>query len=28
MGKPRASFVCQNCGAVSGRWQGRCEACG
>jgi DNA repair protein RadA/Sms len=20
--------VCQNCGAASGRWQGRCEACG
>jgi DNA repair protein RadA/Sms len=20
--------VCQNCGAVSGRWQGKCEACG
>ncbi len=28
MAKPRASFVCQNCGAVTGRWQGRCEACG
>ncbi len=26
--KARASFVCQNCGAVSQRWQGRCEACG
>jgi DNA repair protein RadA/Sms len=26
--KPRASFVCQNCGAVSQRWQGRCESCG
>jgi DNA repair protein RadA/Sms len=22
------SFVCQNCGAVYGRWQGKCEACG
>lgn len=22
------AFVCQNCGAVYGRWQGRCEACG
>src|SRR5262245_9332434 len=25
---PRMSFVCQNCGAVSPRWQGRCDACG
>src|SRR5580704_5024660 len=22
------TFVCQNCGAVTGRWQGKCEACG
>jgi DNA repair protein RadA/Sms len=22
------SFVCQNCGAVSNRWQGKCDACG
>jgi DNA repair protein RadA/Sms len=21
-------FVCQNCGAAYGRWQGKCEACG
>lgn len=21
-------FVCQNCGAVSSRWQGRCDSCG
>ncbi|MGA2636541.1 DNA repair protein RadA [Methylocella sp.] len=28
MAKPRASFACQNCGALSQRWQGRCEACG
>jgi DNA repair protein RadA/Sms len=28
MTKPRASFVCQNCGAVSQRWLGRCESCG
>ncbi len=28
MAKPRANFVCQNCGAVSNRWQGKCEACG
>jgi DNA repair protein RadA/Sms len=23
-----ASFICQNCGAVYGRWQGKCDACG
>jgi DNA repair protein RadA/Sms len=28
MAKARANFVCQSCGAVSSRWQGRCEACG
>ena len=28
MVKTHASFVCQNCGAVAQRWQGRCEACG
>jgi DNA repair protein RadA/Sms len=28
MAKPRASFVCQACGAVSPRWQGKCESCG
>src|SRR5947209_9919775 len=22
------NFVCQNCGAAYGRWQGKCEACG
>ena len=22
------SFTCQSCGAVFGRWQGKCEACG
>jgi DNA repair protein RadA/Sms len=22
------TFVCQNCGAASARWQGKCEACG
>ena len=27
MAKPHSTFVCQNCGAVSQRWQGRCEAC-
>ncbi len=26
--KARSSFICQNCGAVSQRWQGRCESCG
>ncbi len=24
----KAQFVCQNCGAVSPRWQGRCDDCG
>ncbi len=28
MARARASYVCQNCGAVSQRWQGKCEACG
>jgi len=28
MAHPHASFVCQNCGAVNQRWQGRCDACG
>ncbi len=28
MARPRTSFVCQNCGAVAPRWQGRCDACG
>jgi DNA repair protein RadA/Sms len=28
MAKARAIFVCQNCGATGGRWQGRCDACG
>src|SRR6516165_2859715 len=23
-----ASFMCQSCGAVYGRWQGKCDACG
>ena len=27
MSKARTTFVCQNCGAVAQRWQGRCEAC-
>ena len=28
MAKVRANFVCQACGAVSPRWQGKCESCG
>jgi len=28
MAKIRTSFVCQTCGAVAPRWQGRCDACG
>ncbi len=27
MARSRSTFVCQNCGAVSSRWQGRCESC-
>jgi len=28
MARRSPTFVCQNCGAVSGRWQGKCDACG
>ncbi len=28
MAKARTSYVCQSCGAVAPRWQGKCEACG
>ncbi|MBI3435734.1 MAG: DNA repair protein RadA [Proteobacteria bacterium] len=28
MARRSTSFVCQNCGSVSSRWQGKCEACG
>jgi DNA repair protein RadA/Sms len=28
MSRRNLTFVCQNCGAVYGRWQGRCDACG
>ena len=28
MAKARSNFVCQNCGAVTLRWQGKCESCG
>src|SRR6476660_6296079 len=27
MAKNTLSFVCQNCGAAYGRWQGKCESC-
>lgn len=27
MAKTRSIFVCQNCGAISNRWQGRCDSC-
>src|SRR4030088_2321308 len=28
MTRRELSFVCQNCGAAYGRWQGKCDACG
>jgi DNA repair protein RadA/Sms len=28
MARREPSFICQNCGATSGRWQGKCDACG
>ncbi|MER2635784.1 MAG: DNA repair protein RadA, partial [Rhizobiaceae bacterium] len=28
MAKSRVQFVCQNCGAVSPRWAGKCDDCG
>jgi DNA repair protein RadA/Sms len=28
MARAKSQFVCQNCGALSSRWQGRCDACG
>ena len=28
MAKSRSSYVCQNCGAITQRWQGKCDACG
>ena len=28
MARTKSQFVCQNCGAVTSRWQGRCDACG
>src|SRR6202790_4956823 len=28
MARREPTFICQNCGATYGRWQGKCEACG
>lgn len=28
MARARTQYICQNCGAVTHRWQGKCEACG
>src|ERR1700726_5224 len=28
MARRTLTFVCQNCGAVYGRWQGKCDSCG
>jgi DNA repair protein RadA/Sms len=28
MARPSTTFVCQSCGSVYARWQGRCEDCG
>ena len=28
MAKNSSQYVCQNCGAVAGKWSGKCEACG
>ena len=28
MAKPKSQFVCQSCGSVHAKWQGRCEGCG
>jgi DNA repair protein RadA/Sms len=28
MARARNQFICQNCGAVAARWQGRCDECG
>jgi predicted ATP-dependent serine protease len=28
MAKGKSVFVCQNCGAITRRWQGKCETCG
>ena len=28
MAKPRITFICQSCGAVTTRWAGKCDSCG
>ncbi len=28
MARPRPQYICANCGAVSSKWQGRCDSCG
>ncbi|MBO6785192.1 MAG: hypothetical protein JJ899_18235, partial [Alphaproteobacteria bacterium] len=28
MAKSSSRFVCQSCGAVHGKWAGRCDSCG
>ncbi|WP_180897261.1 DNA repair protein RadA [Martelella soudanensis] len=28
MAKAKTQFICQNCGSVTPRWSGRCDACG
>jgi len=28
MSRRNQTFICQNCGAASGRWQGKCDGCG
>jgi DNA repair protein RadA/Sms len=28
MARAKSSFICQGCGAVYSRWQGRCDSCG
>lgn len=28
MARTKSSFICQNCGSVTTRWNGKCEACG
>src|SRR5215813_5959374 len=28
MARRGPTFICQNCGGVTGRWQGKCDACG
>ncbi|MBK1698375.1 DNA repair protein RadA [Rhodovibrio salinarum] len=28
MAKPKSQFVCQSCGSVHAKWQGRCDGCG